>query len=422
MSRRYAALIVIVACITLSSGALSAPTDAPNGKITYYKHIAPILQENCESCHRASGDDFGGMVAPMSLTTYEEVRPWAKKIAQEVSRRSMPPWFATEHTRGQFVNERRLTDEQIATVLRWVRSGAARGRSEDAPEPRSWPDTDGWSIGKPDLIVNLAEPFWVSDDVRDLNISVKTEMITEQMLPEPRYIQAAEFRAGSGAVHHIIASRRAAEAEAPGSRGMIGGIAPGSEPFYLPEGVGRLLAAGTQIYLQMHYNKEPGPGTGVFDRSRIGFKFHPKSAKIERVAEWFAIGNRTFEIPPGHKKWKVGAARRFRNDTTIYSFLPHMHLRGRAARYIAYYPDGRQELLLDVPDYDWNWQTNYTYRVPKEIPAGTRIEVEMWFENTVERNKATDLEINPNRAVRFGGPTTDEMMLGWIDYSENISP
>ena len=118
--------------------------------------------------------------------------------------------------------------------------------------------------------------------------------------------------------------------------------------------------------------------------------------------------------------WKVGAAMTFPNPTTVYGYLPHMHLRGRSARYTAHYPDGTQQLLLHVPWYDWNWQTNYTYKEPIHLPAGTRIDVEMWFENTEGRNEETFLEINPHRAVRFGGPTTDEMMLGWIDYAEEI--
>jgi hypothetical protein len=158
----------------------------------------------------------------------------------------------------------------------------------------------------------------------------------------------------------------------------------------------------------------------VWDRSQIAFKFHPKDAKIERVAKWTAIGNRDFEIPPEVASWKVGASMMFPHETTIYSYLPHMHLRGRAAKYTAHYPGGGSELLLEVPWYDWNWQTNYTYKSPKVVPAGTRIDVEMLFDNTEERNAITALEIDPHKAIRFGGPTTDEMMLGWIDYAEHI--
>lgn len=411
-------LVAVAPCFAANPSASSVALDVPQN-VSFHEHVEPILQRNCQGCHRPEGAAYGGMRAPMSLVSYDEVRPWAKSMAQQVESGKMPPWFASDDTHGQFVNERSLTDEERATILQWTRTGARRGDPALAPEPLEWGDWDGWMIGEPDLVLSLKEPFWVSDDVVDLNIRLEVEEITKEMLPEPRYIMAAEFRGGD-TVHHIIGSKLGHEAEVPGASGMIGGIAPGSEPFELPAGVGRVLAPGTKLYFSMHYNKEPGPGTGVWDNSQVAFKFHREDAEIERIAKWTAIGNRDFEIPPNVEKWKVGSAMTFPHPTSIYGYLPHMHLRGRSAKYTAYYPDGSEELLLYVPWYDWNWQTNYMYKTPKDIPAGTRVEVEMWFENTEARNEITFLEIDPHRAVRFGGPTTDEMMLGWIDYSENI--
>ena len=411
--------------ILLILSTVAMPVIASNssdaGDITFHKDVQAIFQANCTSCHRPDGVELGGMIAPMPLTTYEEVRPWARSIAKKVQSKEMPPWFASPEFHGVFANERTLTDEQIETVVSWARSGAPKGDPADAPEP---PSTDGvyngWSIGKPDLVIDLAEPFWIDDDVRDLNISLKAEMITAEMLPEARWIESIEFKPGSDAVHHIIASTRAADAEAPGATGMLGGIAPGTEPFALPKGFGRQLMPGSQVYMQMHYNKEPGEGSGRWDKSQIAFKFKPKDEPVEHVAVWEAIGNRDFEIPPNVENWKVGASMIFEREATIFALLPHMHLRGKYAKYVAYYPNGTEETLLEVPWYDWNWQTNYEFKEPKVIPAGTRVEVTMFFDNTKEREeliRAGGSEINSQRAVRFGGPTYDEMMLGFVDYA-----
>ncbi len=412
-----------MALITLP--ALSAPssTTDKSGELTYHKNIEPLFQQNCQGCHRAEGLAYGGMIAPMPLMTYEEVRPWARAIAKKVMSKEMPPWFASEEFHGVFRTERTLTDEQIAMVVDWVKAGAPQGDPANAPDPIVRDDYEGWAIGKPDLVVNLAEPFWIADDVRDLNISLKAEMITEEMLPEARWIEAVEFRPGSDVVHHIIASRNAAEAEEPGSTGMLGGIAPGTEPFVLPEGFGRQLLPNSQIFLQMHYNKEPGEGSGRWDHSQVAFKFKPKEEKVEHVVVWEGIGNNSFEIPPNTQNWQVGASKIFEHEATIFGFVPHMHLRGRFAKYVAYYPDGTEETLLEVPWYDWNWQTNYEYKEPRVVPAGTRLEVTMFFDNTEEREdliRAQGTEINAQRPVRFGGPTYDEMMIGFVDYAYNI--
>ena len=428
MRRRHPICVLVLTLALCALPALAAESAATNADpdasaVTYHRDIEPLFQVNCQGCHRPEGVALGGMIAPMPLTTYDEVRPWARSIAKKVKSREMPPWFASEEFHGVFSNERTLNDEQIATVVKWATTGAAKGDPADAPAPMPWPENNGWTIGEPDLVLDLAEPFWIDDDVRDLNISLKAETITEEMLPEARWIEAVEFRAGSNVVHHIIGSRRAASAEEPGSTGLFGGIAPGTEPFALPEGVGRQLLPGTQVFMQMHYNKEPGPGTGVWDKSQIAFKFKDKDEPITRIADWEAIGNSDFEIPPGAENWEVGAAKTFEHDATIFSLLPHAHLRGKYAKYTAFYPDGTQEVLLEVPAYDWNWQTLYDYNEPKFIPAGTRVELIIHFDNTMEREeiiRAQGTEIDSQRAVRFGGPTYDEMMLGFVDYAYHV--
>ena len=410
--RRIATASVLTAFCLAPAQAL-ADDDAPAQRVTYTKDVLPILQENCQTCHRPAAAGLAGMIAPMSLMTYREVRPWAKSMANMVRTREMPPWHATGEFKGVFENERTLSDDEIATIVKWAATGAVQGRVEDAPAPLVFEYTDGWSIGLPDLVVPFTEPFFVADNVQDQYATIRVTL-TEEQLPEDKWIQAMEYKPGSEAVHHIIGSAYPPGERTAQDRGLLGGIAPGTDPDVLPVGYGKLLRKGSTINFAMHYHKESGPGTGVWDRTAIAFKFHDQP--VTHNVRWDAIGNRNFEIPPGHAKWQVGAARTFRQDTTILAFLPHMHLRGEAASYVAFYPDGTEEVLLDVPVYDFNWQTNYFYKEPKEIPAGTRIEVSMWFNNSPERGDLAN--IDSRRAVRNGGPTTDEMMLGWIDYTE----
>lgn len=385
--------------------------------VTFTKDILPILQENCQTCHRASGANLSGMVAPMSFMNYQETRPWAKAIAKVVESREMPPWKATSATHGVFKNERVLTDDEIALIGHWAKTGAKRGNPDDAPAPVEWKDTEGWSIGEPDLVIDFPEPFWVEDDVRDLYQNIEV-VLTKEMLPEDRYIKGIQYKPSSEVVHHIIGYSSAPEAETNGDgdrlgRTQLGGMAPGTDPNMLPAGFGILLKAGSKITLQMHYHKEAGPGTGSWDSSQMAMVFHDEEVSHPITIEPIAYGN--FEIPPHQKAWRVGARETFEKPIIITSLMPHMHLRGSAAKYVAHYPDGTTETLLDVPQYDFNWQIDYFYKEPKYIPAGSSIEVEMHFDNSEDRASYT--YIDPNRAVKFGGPTTDEMDLMWMTYS-----
>lgn len=382
------------------------------GRLTFTKDVLPILQENCATCHRPAGTNLSGMIAPMSLTTYEEVRPWAKAIKRVVSERVMPPWHATEDTRGVFRNERTLTREQIDTIVNWVDQGAARGNPADAPAPPQYPST-GWSIGVPDLILEFDEPYWVADEVEDIQPVIPVK-ITKEQLPEARWIQAMEFKAGSEVVHHIVTF-----AVAPGetlqldNRKMLGRIAPGTDPQRYDDGFGFLLQPESTMYFAMHYHKETGPGTGAWDRSQMGIKFHDKP--VIHPVDISAIAHGDFEVPPYHPKWKVGGAHVFDEDFILVDLMPHMHLRGSSAKYTAYYPDGGTEVLLNVPNYDYNWQTGYEYKEYKRMPKGTRIEWEITYDNSPEH--AELVGVDPSKAVRFGGPTTDEMDLGFFTYA-----
>ncbi len=413
-----AAMIAFAAIVPVPAHAAESVN---TGKVTFYKDILPILQENCQSCHRSIGMNAGGMVAPMSLTTFKEVRPWAKSIVKQVQAKTMPPWHADEAFHGVFDNERTLSDGAIAAITRWVNTGARPGNPNDAPPDRVWveEESDGWSIGKPDLIISM-EPYFVKDDVEDLNINFET-VLTDLELPEDTWVQAIEYKAGSEVVHHICNTATAPKARSDLDESLrsngLGCIAPGSDARGAKEGYGSFLPKNATIIWGMHYHKEAGPGTGLWDQSQMAFIFN-KTPVYHQTQLQIIEGGNGFEIPPNHPNWMVGAARTFKEPTTILGYLPHMHFRGNAAEYRAFYPDGSNELLLRVPRYDYNWQTLYRYGEPKEVPAGTRVEVTMWYSNTEEKSEASGF--NFNRAVKYGGPTTDEMMNGWIDFTNTI--
>ena len=414
MMRNSLLLFAAVLVAGFGLAAVSASAEVP-ARPTFTKDVLPILQENCQDCHRPKPINMSGMVAPFPLTQYNEVRPWAKAVSKAVSSRYMPPWFATHEFNGVFQNERVLTEDEIETIVRWVEKGAPRGKPSDAPAPRVF-DNEEWYIGEPDLIVELPEPIWVGDEVEDWQPNINIPL-TEEMLPEDRWIRTIEAQAGSDPVHHIVVystnpgAGRGSGAESFGG-GNIGGLAPGAEPRFVQEGYGILLEKGTTLRVNMHYHKEAGPGTGVFDQSRLGFFFYDEAEDIKPI-NIEPIGSLDFEVPPGQDEWVVGMARTFDRPFRVLNYLPHMHVRGVAAEYNAFYPDGRQEKLLDVPKYDYNWQLYYEYPEPKLFPAGTRIEVKMTFDNSAENPSNPD----PNKPIRFGLETTDEMALGWMYYS-----
>lgn len=381
--------------------------------LTFFKDIQPIIQENCVACHTPAGDNIMGMVAPMPLRTYREVRPWAKSIAQEVKAKRMPPWHAAAEFHGVFSNERTLTDEEISTIVQWVKTGARKGQGSDLI-PASEPMNAGWTIGEPDLVVPFDEPYWVSDGVRD-HYQTITVRLTKEQMPEDRWIKAMQFKPGSEAVHHIVIFTDTPRESMGIGAGMLGGVGPGTDSTVFPDGYGRILESDSMIMFNMHYHKENGPGTGVWDSSEIAFVF--QDTPVHYSVNWGAVGTMNFSIPPNTSNYEVVATQTMTEDTTLLALFPHTHLRGKASKYTAYYPSGKEEVLLHVPNYDFNWQTNYIFNEPKKVPAGTKIKVQMWYDNSETRAEYTG--INPSRTVRFGEPTTDEMMFGWIDYADS---
>jgi hypothetical protein len=369
--------------------------------ITFTRDVLPILQENCQACHRPNGANLGGMVAPMALTTYEETRPWAKAIAESVAAHKMPPWSAAPAQHGQFVNERTLGEAQIKTLVAWSNAGAPRGDPADAPPAREWPAAGGWSIGEPDLVLTPDKPFFVEDGAQDVYAYLKTTM-SETLLPADRFIKAVELRPGSPAVHHIIAP-------------PLGALTPGNDPTIYPDGVGVLLKKGADITWQMHYHKEPGPGTSMWDRSSAGIKFYASAGEVNYRVQGNDLGRYDFVIPPGEANYAATAEFTFTHDSQIVSFMPHFHLRGKSARYEAVYPDGTRETLLDVPHYDFNWQTTYQYGTFKKMPKGTKVVYTAVWDNSA----ANTFNPDPKQTVRWGEPTTDEMSYGYMAFINN---
>ena len=403
----------------------AVPTLAGNdGDVSFYKDVLPIVQENCQTCHRPAGYNISGLRAPMSFMSYEEVRPWARSIAHKVETREMPPWFASE-PRDVFENERLLTDDEIATIKDWVEAGAPAGDKADAPPPHVFAEqtNDGWSHGIPDFVVALPEPYVVEDDAYDINVELDVPL-TNDILSKDVWVRGWELNTGAegSGVHHMCAFVQPKDGEVVrGSSksgvplgGLLSCVAEGAESGMLPDGYAMRLKPGSTLQFNMHFNKEPGPGTAFTSQPKIGFFVENRPVKHEVISD--TLANNGFEIPPNHPNYRIGMARTLKKDTLVLNYWPHGHFRAVAARYTAFYPDGREEVLLDVPKYDQSWQLTYKYKEPKLLPKGTRIEASFWYDNTAERGARRGFD--NERGVGFGPRTNDEMSMGFISYVE----
>ncbi|MEP7366601.1 MAG: cytochrome c [Acidobacteriota bacterium] len=388
--------------------------------VTFYKDALPIIQKNCQGCHRP------GEAAPMAFMTYEGTRPWAKAMKQAVLQKKMPPWFADPHV-GKFTNDRSLSEADSQKLVAWVDAGAPAGNAKDAPAPIAY--TEGWTIGKPDKVIEFPEPI----PVAATGTIEYTYIIVPTGLTEDKWIQRAEARPDKRSqVHHIIAFVRQPEnkwfrdypigkpfiPKKGGSNGtgeFLTGFAPGSPAESLRPGQAKLIKAGADIVFQMHYTAN---GTAAEDLSKIGIVYSTEPVK-QRVLTLAAQDNK-FVIPAGAPNHRVDGAITLHKDTELISLLPHMHLRGKAMEISALYPTGEREKLLWVPAYDFNWQLWYQMPEGKILPAGTKIEATGYFDNSAN-NKA-----NPDatQEVKYGDQSWEEMMFGFFDVAidANINP
>lgn len=407
--------------LLLMASAATAATTA--NTVTFNKDVLPILQNNCQGCHRP------GEAAPMSFLDYKSTRPWAKAIKAAVATKKMPPWYADPHF-GKFSNARLLTTEQIAKLTVWADTGAPEGNPADAPAPVRW--VDGWNIGDPQKVFTMPEKFPIpAQGTVEYQYVVLPTGFTQDM-----WIQRAEVRPGNRAlVHHVIAfvrppgskwladaepgvafvpgrSKRSRNSEG-GDGGMTGvellvGYAPGLQPQVAEPGKAKFVKAGSDIVLQLHYTANGTPGD---DQTKIGLIFAPETPK-QRLLTVNAT-NAKFIIPAGDPNYEVKSSITLQDDTELVWLMPHMHLRGKDFVYRAVYPTGEEQTLLSVPHYDFNWQLAYQPEKPIVLPKGTRIDCTAHFDNSANNPANPD----PKKEVRWGDQSWEEMMIGWFDIA-----
>ncbi|HEY7913968.1 MAG TPA: cytochrome c [Blastocatellia bacterium] len=396
---------VACAAMVFAFSALALPGSAPAGRaaeVTFSRDVAPIFFKSCVNCHRP------GEVAPMSLLTYKEARPWARSIKEKVATREMPPWHA-DPAHGTFSNDRSLTQKEINTIAAWVDGGAKEGDPADLPPAPRF--VEGWQIGKPDVVLAMREEYQVPAE----GVVSYQYFFVPTNFTEDRWVQAAEIRPGNRfVVHHVIVFVVSPDilGRGFGARGgaldAIAGTAPGEQPTMLPEGVGRLVKAGSYLVFQMHYTPTGAPQK---DRTSIGLVFNKKP--VTKRAMGGAALNRWFSIPPLAESHPVRSSYTFREDSHIMSLMPHMHLRGKDFEYRLTYPDGRSRVILKVPRYDFNWQTRYDLKEPIAAPKGSRIDCIAHFDNSRKNRWNPD----PSKVVRWGQQTWEEMMIGFIGFT-----
>ena len=385
--------------------------------VTFNKDVLPILQKDCQTCHRP------GEIGPMPLLTYQGTRPWAKAIKTAVLSKKMPPWFA-DPKHGQFANDRSLSPADVKTLAAWADEGAPEGNAKDRPAPVEW--VDGWNIRQPDLVVQMPVEY----EVPARGTVEYTYMIVPTGFTEDKWVQAMEVRPSNRAVvHHANVyirrpgspwlrkypagvafvpdeQKNSSSAGAPLLDENVAGFTPGKQTVVLTPGEAKLIPAGSDIVFQIHYTPN---GTALKDRTKIGFVF-AKTPPEKRVARIYAANN-SFVIPPGAREYRVEASTTLQADSVLVSLKPHMHLRGKSMEFRAVYPTGEKEILLDVPQYSFNWQLEFILAHPKTLPKGTRLEVTAAFDNSPDNPWNPD----PTKAVRWGDQTWEEMAIGYFE-------
>ena len=396
----------------------------PTGMPVFSKDIAPVLYQHCASCHRA------GQIAPMSLLSYEEVRPWAASIREKVATGAMPPWHSAAPT-GQFSNDRRLSDAEKGVISRWVAGGAPKGDVKDMPPVPAF--ADDWEIGKPDAVITMPEPYVVParGTIDYQNVTVPTNFT------EDKWIQAIEVRPGTrSVVHHILVfavGTRQNQAytqivpqlprrpqTAPNGRSdrkpesLIATTAPGTNAMVFPPGTAMRIPAGASLRFQIHYTTN---GKEVSDRSSVGVIFAKEPPEKEMHTS--AFFNPQLILPAGAADVAVPTAIQFNQDVHLTALFPHTHLRGKSWDYKIVYPDGRTETVLPVPHYDFNWQTYYIFATPLAVPKGSKLEAVAHYDNSANNASNPD----PNKEVHWGEQTWDEMQYTGINYTvDNEAP
>jgi peroxiredoxin len=404
-----------------------------NAPITYHKDVLPILQNNCQICHRP------GEVGPFSLMTYKQAVNWATEIKDFTQSRKMPPWKPVEGV--AFHNERKLSDKDIATLAAWVDNGTPEGSPKDAPPPKQFPDS--WYLGKPDLVLTAQEDFQLGATGGDLFRC----FVLPTNLTEDKYVIASEIRPGNPRiVHHALTaidtkgqgsklekvtrekSDAATDADyGPGypvqmgfgfapTEGGLNGWAPGQLGRYLPEGTCYFVPKGSDIIMQVHYHRN---GRVEKDRCSIGLYFAKKPVErrlqslVYSGTQGTLLGRRSpfFAIPAGAEHFKLQGTVWVDQDCTIYNVLPHMHKLGKEIKVTMTPPDGPSQTLVAIRDWDYNWQETYSFKEPIKVKPGTRFDVESFYDNSAANPNNPN---NPPKIVTYGQQTTDEMCFVFL--------
>ncbi|HEV1286404.1 MAG TPA: thiol-disulfide isomerase [Bryobacteraceae bacterium] len=393
------------------------------GAVTFHKDVEPILQRSCQECHRA------GEIAPMSLLTYEQVRPYAKAIKSDILLHKMPPWPADPHF-SKFENDRSLTPEEVLTISAWVDSGAREGDKSAAPAPRKW--VEGWNITKPDLIIQMPQAY----EVAAKGEIEYTYFVIPSGFTEDRWVQQVEVRPSDRTVvHHAQVflrepgSKWMADAKpgvpyvppnlTPGSRfanivgasnDMLTVYTPGMVPDIYKPGQAKQIKAGTDFVLVMHYTAS---GKDTKDRTSVGIVF-AKGEPTERIITTAAINN-NFVIPAGDGNFKAVATAAVINPMTMVSLFPHMHLRGKSFQYDLIYPTGETKTILRVDHWSLNWQPSYKLAEPIQLTPGMKVRATAWWDNSANNPSNPD----PSKEVKWGDQSWEEMLVGFYDVAVN---
>jgi mono/diheme cytochrome c family protein len=395
------------------------PVTRPSN-VTFTKDVAPIVQQHCQGCHRP------GEGTPFSMLSYEDARPWATAMKRMVVTRAMPPWFEDGHTE-KFENNRSLTQAQIDTIAAWVDAGAPKGDPKDMPPAREY--VQGWTIPQPDKIYQLPHPF----SVPAKGILDSQYVIVPTGFTKDTWVQDVEAApTDRSVVHHIVAYVRtpgsnyfkdqpkeqffiappakegvkAAKDDVPSD--WLVGYAPGQPPDIFEPGQAKLIPAGSDIVLEVHYMPE---GKAATDQANVGLVLAKEPPK-DRVMTLQA-GNEKFSIPPGDPNYRVDASFTFRREVTLLGMHPHMHMRGKDMSYRLVFPNGETKDVLNVPHYNWHWQLWYNLAKPITLPAGTRIECTAHYDNSANNPENPD----PNKTVTWGQQSFDEMMVCFFNVA-----
>jgi hypothetical protein len=418
-------MLVVLVAVAGASRHMQAAPQSTDSAPTFTRDVAPILYTNCVTCHRP------GEIAPMSLITYQDVRPWARAITKQIADGAMPPWHADAPT-GTFSNERKLTAAEKATLERWAAAGAPEGNPGDLKPPPTF--AQGWRIGTPDIVFEMEEDYPVP--ARG-TISYEHFYIPTNFT-EAKWLKAIEARPGNRAVvHHILVyyeapadgaavtpairpnreHSRIEDRNPPGNRPqrntgfqprLLATYAPGTDAQVFPDGTALRLAPGGLLHLQVHYTAN---GTAGTDRSKVGLVFAKEPPADELRASQFI--NAQFTIPPGAVDHEVTTDLTLLQDATLRGLFPHTHVRGKKWSYTLELPDGTKRPLLSVPKYDFNWQTYYMFNEPIAVPKGARIISTAWYDNSAANKSNPD----PTIAVKWGDQTWEEMQYTGILYS-----